>query len=262
MMKERLSLGEASLRYLATLSPQEREPSQQEVNRFVRWYGWEHPLDTLTAPEIGNYAERVSSQAVDPVKTLEPVRAFLTFAKKEGLTPTNLSVHLRVKKGSPRVSGSARPAPPVPVLSAEGREQLSQKLEALRQEQTQLQDQVRRAREDKDFRENAPLDAAREHLAHVTGRIREMETAIQGAGEKVVEGSRLGVGQRVTLRDLASGEVISYSLVDPWEVDLARGKISVASPIGKAVQGRREGEVVSVTSPAGVRSYSIEKVGG
>jgi transcription elongation factor GreA len=257
-MNANLSLGEAAVRYLASLSPQEREVSQQEVYRFVRWYGWERPISALTPPEIGNYAERLADQAVD-MKKLELVRSFLTFAKKEGLTPANLSTHLRAKKAAPRVSKPGE-APPLSLLSQEGKQQLKRELETLQGERLRLVEEVKRAREDKDFRENAPLDAAREQMAKVSGRITDLEGVLARATAKREEGRGLAPGHRVTLLDMASGATVSYVLVDPREADLERGKLSVASPIGRGVLGKHEGDLVEVSTPAGVRSYRIEKV--
>lgn len=259
MMKESLSLGETAVRYLASLSPQEKEACQQEVYRFVRWYGWERPIPGLTPPEIGNYAERIADQAVDPVKKLEPVRAFLAFAKKEGLTPTNLSVHLRVKKVQGKVP-QAREAPAVSLLTEEGKERLKKELEALRGERLRLVEEVRLAREDKDFRENAPLEAAREQLAKVTARIMDLERVLGGAVAKREGGQGVAPGHRVTLQEIASEYSVSYVLVDPREADLEKGRLSVASPIGRAVLGKHQGEEVEVSTPAGVRRYRIEKV--
>jgi transcription elongation factor GreA len=258
MTKENLSLGEAAVRYLSSLPPQEREASQQEVYRFVRWYGWERPISALTPPEVGNYAERLADQAVD-MKKLEPVRSFLTFARKDRLTPINLSVHLRAKKAPARVS-QAGEAPQLSLLTEEGRQQLKRELETLQGERLRLVEEVKRAREDKDFRENAPLDAAREQMAKVSARIMELEGVLARATAKREEGRGVAPGHRVTLLELASGASISYVLVDPREADLERGKLSVASPIGRGVLGKHEGEVVEVSTPAGLRRYRIEKV--
>ena len=68
---QNLNLGEAARRFLASLPPEEGQASQQELYRFVRWYGWERPLAGLTAPELANYAERLSSSDTDYVKKLE-----------------------------------------------------------------------------------------------------------------------------------------------------------------------------------------------
>ena len=71
---------------------------------------------------------------------------------------------------------------------------------------------------------------------------------------------RVGIGDSVVLSDLDSGEELRYMLVSPSEVDPVRGKISNASPIGKAVKGKEEGEVVEVAAPAGKLRYQIKRV--
>jgi transcription elongation factor GreA len=117
---------------------------------------------------------------------------------------------------------------------------------------------------DKDFRENAPLDAAREHQAHLEGRIREIEATLRHA-VIVGEGSpqsnaRVGVGSAVLLRNLKSGTEVRYILVSPSEVNPAEGKISIVSPVGKALMERRAGEEVDVKAPAGTLRFRIESV--
>jgi len=257
-MKANVSLGEAAVRYLGALPPQGKEASQQEVYRFVRWYGWDRPISALTPPEVGNYAEKLAEHGVD-VKKLEPVRLFLAFAKKEGHTATNLSVHLRAKKTAAKASQAPEYAPPT-LLSEEGRQRLKQELESLQKERLRVVEEVKLAREDKDFRENAPLDAAREQMAKVSSRIAELEAVLARATVKRQEGRGLCPGYRATLVELASGMSACYVLVDPREADLDKGKLSVASPIGKGVLGKHEGDVVEVNTPAGVRRYRIEKV--
>ena len=123
---------------------------------------------------------------------------------------------------------------------------------------------MRRAAADKDFRENAPLEAAREQYGHLEGQIRELEEALKSAiviGEKQRVALKVSVGDSVILRNLTSGEELHYTIVNSKEVDPTRGKISSASPIGKAIIGRGQGELVEVTAPAGKLRYQIEQVG-
>jgi transcription elongation factor GreA len=115
---------------------------------------------------------------------------------------------------------------------------------------------------DKDFRENAPLQAAREERGHLEGRIRELERALKSVnivGENRNVSLQITIGDSVVLRDPA-GEELRYTLVGPREVDPSKGKISTVSPIGKAIIGRRQGEVVEVTTPAGKVRYQIRQV--
>ena len=256
-------LGEAAGRFLTKLSPKERETSQQEVYRFVRWYGWERTFAGLTAPEVANYAERLSLSDTDYVRKLELIRAFLVYAKKEGWSKTNLAIHLRTKKSKSGTQASGRRGLPDTVsLTQQGYAELEAELAGLKDKRYQVIDEMRRAAADKDFRENAPLDAAREQRGHLEGRIRELEETLKA---DVIEGKqksalKASMGTSIVLCDLASGEELYYRIVHPKEVDPARGKISSASPIGKAVNGRGEGEEVEVSVPAGKLRYQIKRV--
>jgi len=258
------TLGEAASRFLASLPSEEGGRSQQEVYKFVRWYGWERPFAGLTAPEVANYAERLSSSDIDYTKKLKLVRAFLIYARKEGWSKTNLAAHLKTKTGKTRLQPPARHSLPETVsLTQQGYAELETELTALKAKRSRVIDEMRRAAADKDFRENAPLDAAREQRSHIEGRIRELEETLKSAtviGAKQEAKLRVSIGDSVTLRDLVSGEELRCKMVSPKEVDPAGGKISTASPMGKAIIGQHEGNVVQVTTPAGTLRYQIKQI--
>jgi transcription elongation factor GreA len=238
--------------------------SQQEVYRFTRWYGWERPFAGLAAPDIANYAERLSLSDTDYTRKLELIRAFLVYAKKQGWSKSKLAVHLKTKKGkvSPRLA-HRRGAPEAVRLTRQGYAELEAELTALKGKRPQIIEEISRAAADKDFSENAPLDAAKEQYGQLEGRIREMEETLKLAtiiDEKQRVTSKVGVGDSVILRDLATNEELRYMLVGPREVDPTKGKISNASPIGKAIVGRGEGEVVEVAAPAGKLRYEIKQI--
>lgn len=263
-MERDLSLGAAATKFLANLPSEEREIAQPEVFRFVRWYGWNRSLAEITIPELSNYAEQIAASTVEPLKKIEPVKAFLNYARKEGLIKTNLAVHLRVRKALPRSTFSPRQLSSAPVsLTPEGHAQLEAELTALREERPRIAEELRRAAADKDFRENAPLEAAREYQGQVEARIRALEAILKAATvaeEKSVSVSKTDIGNTVVLRDLATGEEVRYTLVSPSEANPAAGKISTASPIGKAVIGHEPGETIEVSAPAGVLYYRIEHI--
>jgi len=259
-----LGLGEAATRFLASLSSEERGASQQEVYRFVRWYGWERPLGGLTAPEVANYAERLSLSDTNYIKKLELIRAFLIYAKKEGWSKANLAAQLKAKKGktSPR-SSSRRGLPQTVSLTQQGYTELKTELDTLKSKRLLAIDEMRRAAADKDFRENAPLEAAREQRGHIEGRIEELEEALKSAtiiDREQKATLKVGIGDSVTLLDLASGEELHYTIVSPREVDPTQVKISSASPIGRALIGQGQGKVVEVIAPAGKLSYQVKQV--
>jgi len=259
-----LSLKEAATRFLVSLSPQEKRASQNEVYKFARWYGWEKPLAELTAPDIASYAERLSLSDTDYASKLEKVRRFLVYAKKEGWGKGNLASHLKAKKVKtpPRFSAH-RDSPEAILLTQQRRAELEAELASLRDKSSQLIGEIRRAAADKDFRENAPLAAAREQRGHIEGQIRELEETLKSA--RIADHSKktalkVSVGDSIVLRDLASDEELCYVLVSPKEVDPAKGKISVASPVGKAVIGQRQGDIVEVAAPVGRLRYQIKQI--
>ena len=262
--QQNVSLSEAVTMFLATLSPEQKQESQQELNRFVRWYGGERPINELNAREIGNYGDNISAFVTDPVKKLEPVRSFLSYAKKKKLVEISLAPHLRVSKATQRrsvkrVSVEITPAS----LTSEGYATLESELEALKSERPRIAEQLRHASADKDFRENAPLEAAREHQGQIEARIRELEAALKGSTIAKEEPKPLhtaGVGCTVSLRDLSSGEQLRYTLVSPSEANPAGGKLSIASPTGRALLHKDIGAVVEVIAPVGTLRYQIDDI--
>lgn len=262
-MNENISLTEAAARYLASLPPEQRQATQQEVNKFVQWYGRERRLTELSAHEVANYADTIGNSAtVDPMKKLEPVKAFLSYLKKEKLAVTNFALHLKARKGTTKrvVASEKQPHREPAHLTAEGYAELKSQLSALQNERPRVTEDIRTAMADKDFRENAPLDAAKESQGQLEARIRELESALQGAtviSERQTKREKVVIGSKVVLRDLARGQEVSYTLVTPREANPARGKLSSASPTGGAVLGRGKGDVIEVKAPAGTLRYQI-----
>ncbi|MFH1485958.1 MAG: transcription elongation factor GreA, partial [Chloroflexota bacterium] len=247
-----------------SLPAEERQRSQQEVNKFVRWCGADRPISSLTAREVESYAEGLGPSATNPQELLKPSKAFLTHAKKQGLISTNLAVQLKAKKTTSE--GKFTPERPRDVihLTPEGYAELEKKVEVLRKERPHIAEELRHARADKDFRENAPLDAAREHQAQVEAQIRQLEATLKAA--VVMENqatskrnSKIDLGSTVLLRDLTYDEEVRYTLVSPSEASPLKGKISSASPLGKALLNRSVGEVVEISAPDGVMRYRVEK---
>jgi transcription elongation factor GreA len=259
------SLGEAGNYFLAALASEERGSSQQEVYRFLRWFGGKRSLNQLTAAEVANYAERLSLSDTDYTRKLALLRAFLVYARKKGWSETNLGTHLKARKGKTRKqSSSLRSSPETVFLTQEGLADLESELAILHGKSAEAIEEIRKAAADKDFRENAPLHAAREQRGKLEGRIMELEellksAAVVDAGTKK-DTLRADIGDNVVLLDLDSGEELRYMLVSPSEVDPVRGKISNASPIGKAVKGKEEGEIVEAVAPAGKLRYQIKRV--
>lgn len=262
VVQDKVTLGEAAASFLAGLPEQERASSQQEVNQFIFWYGWKQSINELTAHKVANYAERVAASGADPARKLAPVKAFLTYAKKEGLTKTNLSVHLRVKKMAAVTASSGKPAPQLHALTAEGRAELETELATLKAERPKVAEELHRAAADKDFRENAPLDAAREYQGQLEARIRELEVILKASTleQNQPAVAKVRFGDKVRLHDCSTGQVVCYCLVSPSEASPTRGKISIESPIGRALLGKEEGQEIEVVAPRGKFCYRLEQI--
>ncbi len=141
--------------------------------------------------------------------------------------------------------------------------------EALRAELKRLKSQDRpniikaiaEARGHGDLSENAEYHAAREQQGFVEGRIKEIEGKLSNA--EVIEPSKLTntgrviFGALVELEDQDNGERVIYQVVGEDEADIRAGRISVSSPIARALVGKSCGEVVDVAAPGGTRSYEI-----
>ncbi len=258
-----LTLWEVASRYLAGLSAEARQESQPELHKFVRWYGADRRVGELRGHDVAAYAETFGGSSSDG-RRLEPVRSFLAFARKAGLTSVNLATHLRIRKGS----ASAAPARAARAqqevhITAEGRAALEAELEALRAKRPQIAEELRLAMADKDFRENAPLDAARDAQGYLEGRIRELEATLQHVvviGSDMPQQPKARLGSTLVLARLGSGAQVRYTLVGPNEANPAQGKISVASPVGGALVDRKVGDEVEVAAPAGTLRFRIESI--
>ena len=262
---QNMSLAEAARLFLASLPPEDVKASQQEINRFVRWYGGQRPLSGLTAHEVGNYAERLPVSDADYSKKIDQVRSFLRYTRKAGWTKANLSVHLKVKKGKEKVPVAGRQGQATSAISLtrQGYDGVKAELAAIEIKLAQAIEEIRRAAADKDVRENAPLEAAREQHGQLMGRKKELEEVLKSAvilDESARTTVAVSIGNSVKLRDVESGEELRYKIVSPREVNPALGNISNVSPVGKAVIGQREGDTVEVVTPSGRIRYQIKQI--
>ncbi|MDO8671270.1 MAG: transcription elongation factor GreA [Dehalococcoidia bacterium] len=259
-----ITVGEGAKLFLASLSTEARQAYSQEVNRFSRWYGPGNFFSQLGSLDVELYSNELGSSSSDPTLRAEAIKAFLVFARQQSWTASNLATLVKArKKGARKESGAESRQAKAVHLTAEGHDKIKNELGDLIKERPGIIDELQRARADKDFRENAPLDAARQHQAHVEGRIQQLEATLRAAviiqSEDVSE-TKAGMGCKVVVRDLTYDEEITYTLVSPKEVNLKVGKISVASPTGKALLDKQAGEEVHVEAPAGIMKYRVERV--
>src|SRR5439155_25889067 len=119
---------------------------------------------------------------------------------------------------------------------------------------------IRVAREFGDIAENAEYDDAKNEQAHLEARIAMLEERLKAARvvtKKEIKSGEVSIGTKVRLKDMDANQTVEYSIVGSAEADPAENKLSNESPVGKAIMGRKKGEVVVVAAPRGSLQYKI-----
>ena len=150
-------------------------------------------------------------------------------------------------------------------LTLRGAEQLRAELHNLKAvERPKVIEAIAEARAHGDLKENAEYHAAREQQGFIEGRIKEIEAKLSNA--QVIDVTALAAngkvvfGASVAILDLETDQEVTYQIVGDDEADIKAGRISVNSPVARALIGKFEGDVADVTTPGGVKEYEIAAV--
>jgi transcription elongation factor GreA len=255
--------------YIASLPVEIKQIHQRELSRFVRWFGGNRNPGDITGQTLETYQQQVESTGADAGRRLEPLKSFVLFLQRKGLIEKDLSKVVKAKRAASKSKRESRGETRVSFnedvvhLTREGFDKLKAELDNLvTVVRVQVAHELAEARIDKDIRENAPYDAAKQHQALVEARIREIERALGSAQliDAPQSNEKVTIGVTVVIRDMRFDEELRYTLVGTNEADARAGKISIASPVGKALLDKQPGEVVEVTAPAGLLHYRIERI--
>ena len=150
-------------------------------------------------------------------------------------------------------------------LTLRGAQALRKELEHLKSVmRPRIIEAIAEARAHGDLRENAEYHAAREQQGFTEGRINELESVLSYAEvidvSKLNAGSRIVFGAVVELEEPHGGDTVRYQIVGDLEADFKQGKISVSSPVARALIGKSEGDMVEIQAPAGTRRYEVVSV--
>lgn len=148
-------------------------------------------------------------------------------------------------------------------MTLDGHAALTAELLALKAERPQISQEIGIARDHGDLKENAEYHAAKDKQGMCEARIAEIEDRLSRAD--VIDPSTLGgdkvkFGAFVELEDIDNGTVVTYRLVGADESDIKQGKISITSPVARAIVGKEVGDEVQVQTPGGVRTYEVSDV--
>ncbi len=147
-------------------------------------------------------------------------------------------------------------------LTVAGAEMLRSELHRLKTvDRPKVINAIAEARSHGDLSENAEYEAAKERQGFIEGRIKEVESKLANAlviDPRLLDADgRCVFGATVEMEDLDSGEKLTYQIVGDDEADLKLGKISVSSPVARALIGKYAGDIAEVQAPGGLREYEI-----
>jgi transcription elongation factor GreA len=150
-------------------------------------------------------------------------------------------------------------------MTVQGARALEDELKHLKTElRPQITQAIAEARELGDLKENAEYHAAREQQGMVEARIRDIEGRLQNAQvidvASIPHTGKVIFGTTVEIANVETDETVTYQIVGDDESDIKRGKLSVSSPIARALVGKEEGDVVAVKTPSGLFEYEIVEV--
>jgi transcription elongation factor GreA len=150
------------------------------------------------------------------------------------------------------------------ILTPEGYEKLKKEIERLQTERRrEVAERIRVAREFGDIAENAEYDDAKNEQAMLEHKINQLEDRLLTARvitKKEISKDTVSVGATVTLRDIAARKNFDYHIVGSAEANPAENKLSNESPVGKAIMGKKKGEVVEVSAPRGAIKFKIVEI--
>ncbi len=147
-------------------------------------------------------------------------------------------------------------------LTRDGRNKLIEELDRLQKRKPQIQDEIARAREHGDLRENAEYHAAKETLTNLMQRIAEIDAKLSNAKiieELNIDPNKVFIGVTVTIKD-EDGDTYEYSIVDEEEANPSEMKISIGSPLAQGLLEHKVGDKVDVQLPAGTMKFEILKI--
>ena len=152
---------------------------------------------------------------------------------------------------------------PETYLTKAGLEKMKEEFKALQKQRVALIDEVNKAAAMGDLRENAEYHAAKERLQHVSTRLAELDgklSEVRIIDDLEIAEGEARVGATVTLKDLQTKEEMIYQLVGPEEADPQNGKLSIASPLGKQLLGKKAGEPFTLNLPKAIVPYKVLKI--
>jgi transcription elongation factor GreA len=260
-----ITLGDALQEYLSSLKPAQRHEQERYVRNYVEHADPGTLASTLSGSRVESYAEfQVRSADPNAQRRVDALKAWFQFLKKKNYTTANFGVNVRIRRTGGRSAANAVRIEEAPVeMTAEGLETLKRELGEIESRIPDLVKSIENARSDGDLRENAPYHAAREALAFTNDRKKRIESSLKRAVVVDQSGRDEGLaalGSVVTVTEMERDRQQTYQLVGAREANARERRISVESPVGKVLLGRRAGDEVEVEAPQGMMRFRVDSV--
>ena len=150
------------------------------------------------------------------------------------------------------------------ILTEEGLKKLEDELEDLKvNKRKEISEKIKEAREQGDLSENAEYDAAKDEQRDIEARIEQLEKLLKNAevvSNDEVERGKVSIGSTIRILDVEFDEELEYKIVGSTEANSLNGKISNESPVGRAMIGAKEGDIVTVETESGELQYKLLKI--
>ena len=243
------------------------EEGRQSINRFLSHIGPATPLVELSPNGMERYQAVLGDRTPNLGDKLQPVKELLRFCWKQGYCDQNLGNHLKVKRPTGAAGGKFQTEEAETFeMTAAGLQALKDELSAAEARYPEVVAEVAAAREDKDIRENAPLEAAREEQDRLRTRMNQLEYQIAHA--VVYEAADTGkaqIGSLISVIRLSGdggeqGEPREYNLVGSSEANAAERKISIDSPLGRGLLDQSAGREIEIDAPSGPQRFRLLSV--
>ena len=150
------------------------------------------------------------------------------------------------------------------ILTYEGLKKLEDELQDLKVvKRKEVAQKIKEAREQGDLSENAEYDAAKDEQRDIEARIEELEKILKNAevvDEEEVDLDKINIGCKITILDMEEAEELEYKIVGSTEANSLKGKISNESPVGRALMGKKIGDIVEVETQVGPIKYKVLEI--
>ena len=256
----------ALAQYTSSASYKQTPNGQHALSNFARWSGRDRLLGSLRPQEMAEYGHILGGSGgsqEDTDENIQALKKFLSFCYSHNLTALSLAKHIKVRRKRTKSANQQKLVSNKIEITADGFRKTETDLSKIQEQLLTVAEEIRVAMADKDFRENAPLDAAREKQGMLDAQRKILEDRRDNA--VIVNNPQKGttkvqIGSTIRISEDSTGLEKEYLIVNPAESDPVENKISPISPVGRAMMNHLIGDNVVVSTPRGKLSYHIRSI--